>query len=140
MKLNNLSKIIYMNQFIIVLLSMLVILILTKFLLKKDINDDRNITLNFDSNKINCKCNLDDPVVKESFTNYNNDLIVEKPSKNENIITSLENIDEPKHTNKTAETYYTSRFNYPIVPLQVNSYISLPSNFYEYINIGNDFN
>ena len=138
MMINNLSKIIYMNQFIIVFLSMLVILIITKSIIKNETNNNHDITLDFDSNKIKCKCNLDDTAVKEKFTNFNNDFVVEKPPKNENIITSLENIDEPKHTNKTAETYYTSRFIYPITPLQISSYIVLPSNSYEYLNIGND--
>ena len=65
-------------------------------------------------------------------------IVVQKPPINENIITSIENLDEPKHTNITAENYYTSKFKYPIEPLQNNSYIVFPSNSYEYMNIGND--
>ena len=127
-----------MNQFIIVFLTMLVILIITKSLLKNEINNNPDITLDFDSNKIKCKCNLQDSSVKETFTNFNKDFVVEKPPKNENIITSLENVNQPKHTNRTAETYFTSRFVYPITPLQTRNYIVLPSNSYEYLNIGND--
>jgi hypothetical protein len=127
-----------MNQFIIVFLSMLTILILTKYLIKEDTNNNQDVTLNFDSNKIKCKCNIDDPVVKENFSNFDNDFVVKKPPINENIITSIQNIDEPKHTNISAESYYTNKFNYPIVPLQNNSYIVFPSNSYEYMNIGND--
>lgn len=127
-----------MNQFIIVFLSMLVILTVTKLLITEEATNNQDITLNFDSNKIKCKCNIDNPEVKENFSNFNNDFVVEKPPINENIITSIENLDEPKHTNITAENYYVSKFRYPIEPLQNNSYIVFPSNSYEYMNIGND--
>lgn len=127
-----------MNQFIIVFSTMITILLLTKFLLIEERNNNQDVTLNFDSNKIKCKCNIDNPIVKENFSNYNKDFVVEKPAVNENIITSLENIDEPKHTNISAENFFKSKFNYPIEPLPINSYVIFPSNSYEYMGIGKD--
>ena len=52
MMINNLSKIIYMNQFIIVFLSMLVILIITKSIIKNETNNNHDITLDFPYEKM----------------------------------------------------------------------------------------
>lgn len=128
-----------MNQFIIVLLSMLVILTLTKFLINEEVNENnQDVTLDFDSNKIKCKCNIEDPKIKENFANFNNEFVAEKPKINENIITSIENLKGSKHTNITAETFFENKFKYPISPLVNNNYVVYPSNAYEYMNLGKD--
>ena len=130
-----------MKQFIIVLLSMVIILTFTKFLINEtEKNNSQDITLNFDNNKIKCKCNLNksNEILKENFSNFKKEFVPIKPEKNENIITSIENLNKPKHSNITAELYYKNKFIYPIEPLKINSFEVYPSNQYEYINIGND--
>lgn len=132
-----------MNEFIIVFLSMLSILILTKYLLNEENNSNQEINLNFDK-KIKCKCNNkpdiskynNKPDIKENFVNYNKNIIDEQLLQNEDITKPIK--EESKYTNLTAEKYFINNFVYPIKPLKVNNYVAFPSNAFKYMNIGND--
>lgn len=128
-----------MNHFIIVFLSMIITLILTNQLIK-DTQNSKDVILNFDDNKIKCKCDIKDskPEIKENFSNYDKEIIIEKPKVNENIITSIDNLEESKITNITAENYYKNNYFYPIKPLEISSYEVFPFNEYKYINLGDD--
>lgn len=128
-----------MNHFIIVFLSMIITLILTKQLIKETQNS-KDIILNFDDNKIKCKCDIKDssPQIKENFSNYDKEIIIEKPEINENVITSIDNLEKSKISNITAENYYLSKYTYPIKPLEISSYEVFPFNEYKYINLGDD--
>ena len=131
-----------MNHFIVVLLSMIIILTFTKYLITETPNtENQDITLNFDSNKIKCKCNLDnvEDSVRENFANFEKEFTPRQPIENENLIVSVANLEEPKHTNVTAEKFFSDKFSYPIVPLKINNYEVYPHNQYEYM-ISNDNN
>ena len=133
-----------MSKFIIVFLTMVVTLVLTNMILVKDniqTNSKTDVIFNFDSKKMKCNCDLSnvDNELKENFANLTNKKFVpKKPDKNENIITSIDNIKLPKHYNITAEKYYRDRFTYPIEPIEVTSYEVYPFNQYKYLDIGSD--
>lgn len=127
-----------MNKFIIVFFSMLITVLFAKYLTSDKNQED--VILNFDNEKIKCKCDIGNSSdkVKENFTNYTNNIIIEKPPLNENIITSIGFLDEPKRNNITAQAYYQTHFKYPLEPIDVNNYDVYPINEYKYLNIGND--
>ena len=129
-----------MDKFIIVFLSMLVTLTLATYLTSDKTTNESDIVLNFKDEKIKCKCNIDDipERIKEDFTNYTKDLIIDKPPINENIITSIGNLNKPKHTNITAKDFYEKHFTYPLEPIVINKYEVFPVNEYKYLNIGQD--
>lgn len=133
-----------MNKFIIVLVAMIITLLFTRILLHEtpniNISGNDDIILNFNEEKIKCKCNLDDKSndIKENFANIDKEFIVEKPEKSENLITSIVDIDEAKRVNINAEKYFIDRFSYPIEPLQIVNKDVFASNQYRYMNIGSD--
>lgn len=128
-----------MNHFIIVFLSMIITLILTQQLIK-DTQNSKDVILNFEDNKIKCKCDIKDsnPQIKENFSNYDKEIIIEKPKINENLITSINNLEKSKISNITAENYYESKYIYPLKPIEISSYEVFPFNEYKYINLGDD--
>lgn len=143
----NISKIIiYMYRFITVFMSMLITLLFTKLLLEsKESNtkdDTKDVILNFDNEKIKCKCDINNSnkEVKEKFTNYTKEaeININPPDIDDNLITSIDDLDMPKHNNITAESYYKNNFRYPIEPLDESSNEINSFNEYKYLNIGKD--
>lgn len=110
-----------MDKFIIVFLSMIITLILAKYL---TYYDHKDIILNFENKQIKCKCNLNDvkPDIKEKFSKYSKNIVINKPPVNKNIITSIGNLNNSKHINITAEKFYEKYFTYPLKPFVINKY------------------
>ena len=133
-----------MNKFIIVRVAMIITLLFTRILLHENpninISGNDDIILNFNEEKIKCKCNLDDKSsdIKENFANIDKEFIFEKPEKSENLITSIIDTAEAKRVNISAEKYFSDRFSYPIEPLQIVNNDVFASNQYRYMNIGSD--
>jgi hypothetical protein len=130
-----------MDEFIIVFFSMLIILLFTNHITYHDSKLEEDVILDFNNEKIKCKCDLkaNSKDIKENFTNYKKNLKIEKPIINENIIISkIDDIKETKYRNITAQAYYQKKFKYPLEPIVINKYDVYPVNQYKYLNIGND--
>ncbi len=129
-----------MDKFIIVFLSMIITLSLATYLTNDKSTNESDIVLKFKDEKIKCKCNIDDipEQIKEDFTNYTKDLVIDKSPVNENIIITEKNLNKPKNVNMTAENYYEKHFTYPLEPIVINKYEVFPVNEYKYLNIGKD--
>ena len=137
-----------MYRFITVFMSMLITLLFTKLLLESKENNNKDdiedVILNFDNEKIKCKCDMNSntPKIKEKFTNYTQDaeLDIKQPEIKDNLVTSIDNLKTPNHTNITAENYYENNFRYPIKPIVSNGNLISSFNEYKYLNIGKDTN
>jgi len=132
-----------MYRFITVFTFLLMIILFTKLLMKSEEYKNEDVILDFDNKKIKCKCNLEknSKEVKEKFTNYTKEskVNITKPVINNNIVTSIGDLDIANRNNITAESYFVNKFLYPIQPLAIdNSYKIKSNNEYKYLNIGND--